>query len=182
MRIGILVAGAILLVLALVLTFVPFIQTASRDVRSNAPSSTSFQSYIVNETGFSLVGKIGLSVSWTANAPVRTVMEICSNGGFSGPFLCVGGGTPSWPGNGSGTSGRASFSVVTNTSVLIAMYSTNATTGHVNVYGSSSNLGLIVLVIGIILLILGIVLKRRKKSQPTSAPAEPTTPSTPRPP
>jgi uncharacterized membrane protein len=177
-RAGFLIAGAIVIVLGLVLAFVPLLPAVSQSIPANTPRSTALQGYEWNITGFSFTGKFALSLSWTSNQAVRTLIEVCSNGGFNGYFVCVGGGTPSWPGNGSGTSGSDSFSVVTNTTVLIAMYGANGSQGYVTGHAADSNVGLILLVVGIILLILGIVLKRKKKAEAVPPPAEPVKPST----
>jgi uncharacterized membrane protein len=177
-RVGFVIAGVIVLALGLVLSFVPLIPAVSQSIPANTPRTTQFHSYEWNITGFSFTGKFALSLSWTSNLPVRTLIEVCSNGGINGSLACVGGGTPSWPGNGSGTSGSDSFSVVTNTTILIAMYGANGSQGYVTGHTADANVGLILLIVGIILLILGIVLKRKKKAQPVQPPPEPVPPST----
>jgi uncharacterized membrane protein len=168
MRASLLIVGAILVVIGLVLAFVPLIQSISQDTVANTTTESVFQGYAWNITGFAITGSIPITISWTASGPVKTELVICSGGGFNGYFYCA--GTPSWPSNQSGTSGTASFSAPSGSSLLFAMYSQNATTGHVNGELAESTIGLIIVIVGIILLIVGVVLKGKHTSHVTTPP------------
>jgi uncharacterized membrane protein len=175
-RIGLVIAGVIVLAIGVVLAFVPLVQAASQDMVSNPPIETEFHGYAWNVTGFSITGNIPVSTAWTSTGPATFVIQLCSNGGFNPYYYCT--GTSHWPGNQSGTSGSETFNVPSGATLLVYLHSENATTGHVNVDIAQTTIGLILIVIGLILLVLGIVLGRKSRA----APAPPPSPSTPSPP
>ena len=180
MRAGLLIGGAAAIVIGLVFALVPFVPQVSTSLPSNTPRTTVFHGYAWNLTGFSLTGRIAVALSWTANLPVNTTIEVCPSGAFNGTYVCR--GTSSWPGNSSGTSGGDTFNVAVGSTVLIAMYGSNQSQGYITGHVTNGTVALVILILGIVLLLSGVVLRRRKKVPPPtpsaqSIPAPPGPPS-----
>jgi hypothetical protein len=171
-RVGVLIAGIVVIVIGAVLLFVPILPLQSQTVTSSAPD-------IFNvTTAFSPTGGLQLSLTWSSATSITFAVFTCSSinlnaHNFSG--ICRG---PSIIGFQNGTSGSFNFATKQGSTVFAGIVSQRSGTASVNVSGSSPVLATILLVLGVVLAIVGVVLKRKVKASrvPASMSTEPASP------
>ncbi len=157
MRIGFVVVGVVLIILAAVLMFVPIVTVASQTITPTQP-------YEANVTGYSITGSIPGSISWSSSSDVEIDVATCSS--VSSANACSGSVNALTPQN--GTSGTFTFNVPTGGAVAVALV--GAGSASITVKLAQSTVGLILLVVGILLLLIGLVLKRSgSKTAPVMA-------------
>jgi uncharacterized membrane protein len=156
-RIGFVVVGVVLIILAAVLMFVPIVTVASQTITPTQP-------YEANVTGYSITGSIPGSISWSSSSDVEIDVATCSS--VSSANACSGSVNALTPQN--GTSGTFTFNVPTGGAVAVALV--GAGSASITVKLAQSTVGLILLVVGILLLLIGLVLKRSgSKTAPVMA-------------
>lgn len=166
MRIGLVVAGVIVIIVGAVLLFVPVVPQASETVQSN--SSAPY--YLGSISGFSLTGSIPISVSWTSTSSVEVIAAAVSCSGSGCTNVSQISGTTAE----SGTSGSFTLNQPDGGSIIMGIASvTGGGTANATfkITTAITTVGSILVIVGILLLIVGLVLKS-KRPAPIEAPAQ----------
>jgi hypothetical protein len=171
MRVGFVVVGVVLIILAAVLMFIPIIQVASQTIGTLQP-------YEANVTGYSITGSIPATVTWSSSSTVSIDVATCTS--VTSSNQCS--GTVNTLPNQTGTSGTFSFNVPSGGAVVVAVLSGGS--ASITVKLAQSTIGLILLIVGIVLLLVGLVFGRKKAAAPvpTTTPPAPTSAPPPPPP
>ncbi len=169
MRVGFVVVGVVLIILAAVLMFIPIIQVASQTIGTLQP-------YEANVTGFSITGSIPGTVTWSSNSAVEIDVATCTS--VTSSNQCT--GTVNTLPAQNGTSGTFSFNVPTGGAVAVAVL--NGGSASITVKLAQSTIGLLLLIVGIVLLLVGLVFGRKKATAPAPTMAPPAPSSVPPPP
>jgi uncharacterized membrane protein len=165
MRLAIVIVGVILLIIGAVLLFVPLVPQQSTDLSATSPGAE------LNVSGFSIVGSVYFSMSWTSSAAVDFFAGVCSGGVSSSGNCSSIGATMTWLNS---TSGTWSFTAKPGDSIGFGMVSSillggsSNATANVKITASLATVGSILLIVGIILLIVGLVLKKKVPPAPPS--------------
>lgn len=173
MRGGLVALGVILAVLGAALLFVPLLPESNQTV--NSGSETPY--YLGSVSGYSLMGSIPVSVSWSVNGstPVEVAAAACS--GTCNASTDLSGITFE-----NGTSGTFSLSQPNGGSVIMGVLYDGAPSVTVTfkiTVGLASE-GTVLVVLGIVVFLVGLVARRSPKASPTPAPA-PVAPASPPP-
>ena len=165
MRLGILVAGIVLVIIGAALTFVPVVPQGSQTVRSNSTAPY----YAGSISGFSLTGSIPVSVSWTASSDVEivAVAASCDGAGCSNATQISGATLQS------GTSGSFTLDQPDGGSIIMGVVSTpggSSANATFKITTAVTTVGAILAIVGIILVIVGAVVRKGRKAT-TVAPA-----------
>jgi uncharacterized membrane protein len=162
MRVGFVVVGVVLILLAAVLMFVPLFTVSSETVPYD-------QVYTANVTGFSITGTIAGTLTWSTSSAVDFFFFTCSavtNDHCSGTNTST---------NQSGTGGTFTFNVKPG-GAIGGGFIMGAPSASVTVKLAQDTIGLILLILGILLLLIGAATKRKMKSAPSTPPPTPTSP------
>ena len=174
MRMGIVVAGIVLLIIGAVLLFVPIVQQPDQTVDT---SGSSFPFGAVQIAGFSLTGSIPVSVTWSSPSAVTVFAATCSSGCASASSASSIGGIAIQ----TGTGGTFTLSQPNGGYLVYGALNTSGGGGAgptvtFKITTALSTIGSVVLVLGILLLIVGLVLKSKsaktKAMPPAPAPAD----------
>jgi hypothetical protein len=168
MRIGFLVVGVVLVLLAAILMFVPLITVSTATISSE-------EVYTANVTGYSIVGTVAGSLSWTSTAPVTLSFVTCSVAATptGGGYTCPGTGTST---NETGTSGSFAFALKSGGEIGAYFSGPSGASTSISVKLAQDTIGFILLVVGVLLFLAGLVLKHGAKPAPAVPPATPATP------
>jgi uncharacterized membrane protein len=171
MRIGLLVAGIVLIVLGAVLLFVPVVPLQSQTVTSTSPD-------IFNvTTAFSPTGNLQLALTWSSATSTTFAVFTCGTINLAAhnvSGICRG---LSIIGFQNGTSGSFNFGTKVGSKVFAGIVSQRPGTASVNVSGTSPIIATLLIVLGLVLAIVGVALK--KKVRAAAAPAPRTTETAP---
>lgn len=154
MRIGLVVAGVILVVVGVVLLYVPLPPATTAAVPSS-PGTPTF--YRANITDDSLTGKVPVAVSWSSPVPVTVVGGVCSSPCTSVSDL----GQLTVQ---DGTSGSFSLDPSNGASIFVGANTSTGSAGVVTFHltFAQATLGSLLAVVGAIVLAVGVLLRRRK--------------------
>ena len=164
MRIGIVVAGVVLIVIGAVLLFVPITDQGTQTVTSSAPE-------VLQVSGFSITGSIPVSISWTSSSAVEVLAAACSSSCDTGNINAISGLTIQ-----SGTSGSFTLNQPNGGEIVLGVITTGGSSASATftVKTALSLVGTILLLVGIVILIVGAVLRSRPKAEAMPpAPVEP---------
>lgn len=164
MRVGIVVAGIVLVIVGAVLLFVPVVAQGSHTLDQS--SANSF--YLFSVSGFSITGSIPVSISWSSPSTVVMIAAACSatcdTGNLAGLSLATG----------TGTSGTLTVNQPNGGEVVVGFEPTSGgssnATATVNVTTALTTVGSILLIVGILILIVGVVLRSKSKMAPMAPP------------
>lgn len=166
MRIGIVVAGVVVIVIGAVLLFVPVVNQGTQTVTVTAPE-------VFQVSGFSITGGIPVSISWTSSVSVEVLAAACSSSCNTGSINSLSGLVLQ-----SGTSGSFTLNQPNGGEVVLGVVTTGGTSGSATftIKTALTTVGSILLILGIIILIVGAVLRSRPKATampPAPMPVEP---------
>jgi uncharacterized membrane protein len=169
-RAGLILAGAVVVLLGVVLLTVTLVPQPNVVVTTDSSSSPYYEGSV---SGFSLTGSIPVSVQWSSSGPsVTVVYAVCSGS-------CSNYSQVSDLSSQNGSTGAFQLHQPNGGSITLGVvYGGGPVSVTFKISTALTTVGTALVVLGVVLLLLGIVLRRRKPPSPVPAPV-PTVPAAP---